>query len=163
MEFELLYWHWIIIGILLCLSEIALPSFTMLWFGLGALVVSAILFIAPALSPTIQLLIWALVSSLLTIIWFKYVKPLAIDKTKAGLSREAILGEVGQVLTPPSEGRRGMLRFPAPILGSDEWQIICDEKLEIGERVRVIDLLGNSLIVSKHNNSSINTIQGNQS
>ncbi len=68
----------------------------------------------------------------------------------AGLSREAILGEVGQVLTLPNEARRGSLRFPAPVLGSDEWTFITrDEQLAVGDRVRVTDVSGNSLVVEK--------------
>ena len=39
MEFELLYWHWLVFGMLLVAAEIFIPSFTVLWFGLGALVV----------------------------------------------------------------------------------------------------------------------------
>jgi len=42
-----------------------------------------------------------------------------------------------------------MLRFPAPLLGSDEWLIISQDDLTAGDRVSVIDLSGNSLIVKK--------------
>jgi membrane protein implicated in regulation of membrane protease activity len=85
----------------------------------------------------------------LAAVWFKYLKPLSIDRTKAGLSREAIVGEVGQVISVPVENRRGRMRFPAPILGNDEWQIISNESLSEGDRVRVKDVSGNSLVVEK--------------
>ena len=39
MDIQLLYWHWLVIGMLLVVAEIFIPSFTVLWFGLGALVV----------------------------------------------------------------------------------------------------------------------------
>jgi len=68
----------------------------------------------------------------------------------AGMSLESIQGEVGQVLVPPSDSRRGTLRFPAPILGSDEWSFICEDQVAIGDRVRVTEVSGNSLIVVKH-------------
>jgi hypothetical protein len=42
------------------------------------------------------------------------------------------------------------LRFPAPILGSDEWSFICEDPVAIGDRVRVTEVSGNSLIVVKH-------------
>lgn len=149
MEFEILYWYWIVFGIGLMLLEIALPSFTALWFGAGAVIVGILLFLFPAMSTTTQLVLWTVMSSLLTWLWFKYLRPMAIDKTKAGLSREAIVGEVGQVLAPPVEHRRGTLRFPAPVLGSDEWSFICQEPLAAGDRVRVVDVSGNSLIVTR--------------
>ena len=149
MSFEILYWHWVVFGVLLVLSEIALTTFFILWFGVAAIIVGAILYFAPGLSLSWQIFIWTLLSSLLAAAWFKYLKPLSIDRTKAGLSREAILGEVGQVISVPSEDRRGRMRFPAPILGADEWMIISSEKLAEGDRVRVKDVSGNSLLVEK--------------
>lgn len=153
MGFEPAYWHWIVFGIGLMLLEIILPSFTALWFGLGGIVVGVLLFLLPEMTLTLQVVLWTLFSSVLTWLWFRYLKPLSIDKTKAGLSREAILGEVGQVLSIPSEERRGTLRFPAPILGNDEWLFISEDELAIGDRVRVIDVSGNSLIVTSNQKS----------
>ncbi|MEJ2694631.1 MAG: NfeD family protein [Candidatus Thiodiazotropha sp.] len=149
MSFEILYWHWVVFGVLLVLSEIVLTSFFILWFGVAAIIIGAVLYFAPGLSLSWQIFIWTLLSSLLAVVWFKYLKPLSIDRTKAGLSREAILGEVGQVISAPGEERRGRMRFPAPILGADEWMIISSEKLAEGDRVRVKDVSGNSLLVEK--------------
>ena len=136
-------------GVLLVLSEIALTTFFVLWFGIAAIIVGVILFFAPGLALSWQIFIWTLFSSLLALAWFKYLKPLSVDRTKAGLSREAIVGEVGQVISAPGEERRGRMRFPAPILGADEWQIISSDSLAIGDRVRVKDVSGNSLLVEK--------------
>ncbi|MFT5481538.1 MAG: hypothetical protein ACI9GW_000181 [Halieaceae bacterium] len=149
MAIEMMYWHWIVVGIGLMLIEIILPSFTMLWFGAGAITVGLLLAVFPELSLTTQVVLWTALSVLYTTLWFKFVKPMSIDRTKAGLSRESIIGETGQVMVVPNTERRGLLRFPAPILGSDEWQFICEEALVIGDRVVVVDLSGNSLIVSK--------------
>ncbi|OUR90257.1 hypothetical protein A9Q81_19885 [Gammaproteobacteria bacterium 42_54_T18] len=149
MEYEPLYWHWVIFGFLLMLSEIFLISFFILWFGAAAIVIGGILYFFPELSLTWQIFLWTALSTLLAIGWFQFLKPLAIDKTKAGLSREAIVGQIGQVLSPPHDDIKGKLRFPAPILGADEWLIISQAPLSIGDRVKVIDLSGNSLIVTK--------------
>jgi membrane protein implicated in regulation of membrane protease activity len=139
MEIELLYWHWIVIGIALVLSEIFLGSFFIFWFGAAAIVVSIVLLV----------LLWTVLSAMLALGWFKYLKPLSRDRTSAGLSHEAIMGEIGQVLSPPNGEKRGMLRFPAPVLGSDEWLIMSQDALAIGDRVSVVDVSGNSLIVKK--------------
>jgi len=149
MSFEILYWHWIVFGIGLMLLEIALPSFTALWFGAGGILVGFLLFLFPAMSTTLQVVLWTIFSSLLTWLWFKFLKPLTIDKAKAGLSREAILGEVGHVLSPPNQERLGNMRFPAPVLGIDEWQFISQDEVVIGDRVRVTDVSGDNLIVTK--------------
>jgi membrane protein implicated in regulation of membrane protease activity len=149
MSFEIEYWHWVVFGVLLVLSEIALTTFFIFWFGIAAIIVGAVLFFLPELSLSWQIFIWTILSSVLAFFWFKYLKPLSIDRTKAGLSREAILGEVGQVISVPSADKRGRLRFPAPILGADEWLIISSEHLAEGDRVRVKDVSGNTLIVEK--------------
>jgi membrane protein implicated in regulation of membrane protease activity len=149
MEIELLYWHWIVIGIALVLSEIFLGSFFIFWFGAAAIVVSIVLLVIPSLGVATQILLWTVLSAMLALGWFKYLKPLSRDRTSAGLSHEAIMGEIGQVLSPPNGEKRGMLRFPAPVLGSDEWLIMSQDALAIGDRVSVVDVSGNSLIVKK--------------
>jgi membrane protein implicated in regulation of membrane protease activity len=149
MDYELLYWHWIVFGIALTLSEIFLGSFFIIWFGAAAFVVGLLLLPFPGISVTTQIVIWAALSTGFALGWFKYLKPLNRDKTTAGLSREALLGEIGQVLRVPNGDKKGKVRFPAPIVGSDEWLIISQDELNIGDRVSVEDLSGNSLIVKK--------------
>lgn len=144
---ELVYWHWIVLGIVLMLAEIFIGSFFIFWFGAAAVVVGLSLTIAPSISASTQLIFWALLSLVFAVAWFRFLKPLSKDVTKAGLSREALIGEIGQVLSVPNGDKRGMVRFPAPLLGSDEWLIMSQDSLSIGDRVSVKDVSGNSLIV----------------
>lgn len=149
MEFELLYWHWIVFGIALMLTEMFLASFFVLWFGAAAVVIGGLVFLFPHMLTTWQIFLWTILSSALALAWFKYLKPLSIDKTKAGLSRESFMGEIGQVLSPPNGEKRGTLRFPAPLMGSDEWLFISQDVVASGDRVTVTDFSGNTLIVKK--------------
>lgn len=149
MGFEILPWHWIVFGFALMVSEMFLATFFILWFGAAAIIIGGLLYFTPELSVTWQIIWWTLLSTLLAFGWFKYLKPLSIDKTKAGLSKEAITGEQGRVLVVPTGDKRGRLRFPAPVLGADEWIIMSQDDLAVGDRVRVIDVSGNSLVVSK--------------
>ena len=142
-------WQWLVIGIALSIVEIFIPSFTVLWFGLGAIVVAALTLIWMDISLTAQLGIWALVTTILAVAWFRYVKPRMLDHTKAGLSREAAVGQVGMVVKTASEHVRGSVRFSVPLLGAKEWPYICEQTLQTGDRCRVIDVLGNSLLVEK--------------
>ncbi len=148
-EFVVLYWHWIVLGIALMAMEILLPSFVALWFGAAAVIVGVLLLFIPSLSVAMQVVLWVIFSIIFTWLWFRIMQPLAIDKTKAGLSREAIVGEIGQVLSAPTTERRGTLRFSVPILGADEWPFICSDEVASGDRVRVSDISGNDLIVIK--------------
>lgn len=149
MDFELLYWHWIVAGIALMLAEIFIGSFFILWFGSAAVVTGLIVALIPSLSAVLQVIAWGVLSIGLAVAWFKYLKPLSNDRTKAGLSKEALVGEIGQIINAPNGDSKGLIRFPAPLLGNDEWLIISEDSLVIGDRVSVIDLSGNALIVKK--------------
>ncbi len=151
MEIELAYWHWVVFGVVLVLSEIALSTFFILWFGVAAIIVGVLLLIWPALDVNWQIFIWTVLSVMLAVLWFKYLKPLSVDRTKAGLSREAVVGEVGHVIQVPGEHRRGVMRFSVPVLGADEWQIMSADELAEGDRVQVREVSGNTLIVNKFN------------
>jgi membrane protein implicated in regulation of membrane protease activity len=149
---DLQYWHWLVFGMVLIIAEVFIPSFTIFWFGLGALAVGGLLWIVPTMNLTAQVLLWTLFSSLLTAFWFLVMKPRMQDKTRAGMSREALLGETGQVIRVPEGDRRGLVRFSKPLLGSDEWSFISDDTVALGDRVQVRDVSGNTLIVAPKNN-----------
>ncbi len=149
MEFELAYWHWLVFGIALVIAEVFLPSFTALWFGLGAIVVGILKALVPGLGLTTELVIWIVSSCLFTWFWFKYFKPRMVDKTTAGIAREAIVGETGHVIRKPLDNVRGAVRFATPVLGDEEWDFICEQDVEVGDRVYITEISGNTLIVNK--------------
>lgn len=141
---HVLYWYWIIFGLVLITLELAAPVFVMLWLGIAALMVGIISTFLP-LSFSVELLIWGALSVVFVLLWHKFVSPKITDQTLAGLSKEALVGQVGMV-TFFNDGR-GKLKFPAPVVGSDEWEFIYDGALANGDKVKVVDILGNSLIV----------------
>jgi membrane protein implicated in regulation of membrane protease activity len=143
---ELLYWHWIIMGILLVLFELIIPSFTAMWFGLGAVFVGALLWCYPDMAGALQVLIWAVTSALLTFFWFRVFKP-----KKGGHlpSRDQVEGEWGLVILPSSEHKPGVIRFATPLLDEDEWPFRSEQTLEAGEQARVVDVKENVLIVTR--------------
>jgi inner membrane protein len=149
MGFKVLYWYWLVFGMLLIIAELIIPSFTIFWFGLGAIIVAGLLWLFADLSFSWQLFLWALASCGFTLLWFKFFRPLMKDRTKAGIAREAILGEIGHVIKVPEESKRGVVRFATPLLGADEWPFMSTEKIAPGDRVFVKDISGNTLIVEK--------------
>ncbi|MBC6427691.1 MAG: NfeD family protein [Cellvibrionales bacterium] len=143
------YWLWILLGILLILSELAIPTFFILWFGVAAILVGGLEW-ALNLPLYAQLLLWAVFSVAMAVAWFKYLKPHEAKKAVARLSREAVIGQVGHIIAAPTAGTRGRMRFAVPLLGADEWAIIAtDSDLQLGDRVQVTDILGNALQVAK--------------
>lgn len=152
MEFAILWWYWLVFGMILIAAEILVPSFTLFWFGLAALLVALLVFLVPGSSLSLQIICWALGSIGFTFLWFKYFKPTMIDRTKAGISREAVTGETGIVTKVPQDEIRGVVRFAMPLLGSDEWEFICHDHCSIGDRVEVTDVSGNTLVVRPKGN-----------
>lgn len=73
MQFE--WWYWIIAGFCLIGLELIVPSFTIIWFGLGALVVGALKALWPKFPLAGQLFLWSVSSISFTAMWFKYLKP----------------------------------------------------------------------------------------
>ncbi|MCL4243761.1 MAG: NfeD family protein [Candidatus Dadabacteria bacterium] len=151
MDIEIAYWHWLVFGMLLIIAELLLPSFTIFWFGLGALVVAALLFFVPDMPLPWQLAAWAVSSSVMTFLWLKYFRKIAPDRTSAGVGREAVIGERGTVSSPPDDKGHGRVRFTRPVLGSSEWLFICTDEVAIGDIVYIKDISGNTLIVEKTN------------
>ena len=157
MEFAFEPWHWFVLGILLILSELVIPAFAALWFGLAAIMVGVLLWMFPMMGFITQIFTWIILSVLCTLLWFKFIKPLSIDKTKAGLSREATIGQVGMVIQTHMEHDLITVRFPMPVLGSDEWNCRTLTPVQVGDRVRVVDILGNDLVVKPHHSHNENT------
>lgn len=148
MELQMLYWHWLVLGVVLIVAEIFIPSFTILWFGLGALVVGvAALMVEMSLS--LQVLLWSIFSVLFTVLWFKLVKPRMVDSSNSQMAREAAIGESGQVIKLPAGDTRGKLRFSTPILGEDEWEFSCDSEVALGDRLHIQEISNSVLIVAK--------------
>ena len=61
-----------------------------------------------------------------------------------------VLGpETGLIVKEVSEMHKGEIRFQKPILGSETWPVIADETIPAGERARIVDVIGQTLKVSK--------------
>ena len=145
---EILWWHWIVLGIVLMLAELAVPAFFLVWFGLGAVIVGAIVFLFPGLPLAWQVILWTGSSIAFVWLWFRIFKP-GMHKTRSGMSKGALIGEIGLVIRDIRPFDKGQIRFQKPILGSEIWESIADEEIKVGERIKVMDVEGNILKVGK--------------
>src|SRR5687768_13411579 len=145
---NLLWWHWMVLGIVLVLLELAVPAFFLVWFGVGALIVGLIVLVFPALSFASQIIVWSACSLAFIWLWFRVFKP-NMHKTRAGMSRGALVGEIGLVTRDIRPFEKGQIRFQKPILGDDLWEALAEVEIRAGERVRVLDVEGNTLKVGR--------------
>ena len=142
---EFVWWHWVVIGLILVGAEMLVPAFYLIWFGLGALFLGLILAVVP-MPMTAQLLVWTVLSSGLVLLWFRFLKPRTM--TQAGQA-DAILGEVGLLTRAVAPYERGEVRFQKPIAGAESWPCIADEVIAAGSRVKVVSVEGNLFKISK--------------
>ncbi|MDT8419801.1 MAG: NfeD family protein [Desulfuromonadales bacterium] len=150
MDFQLLYWHWLAFGMLLILAELFVPSFTIIWFGLGALLVGLLAWVGIEPALQWQLLSWILLSAGLTAAWFRWIKPLSTDRTKAGLARESMIGERCLLIRlPAGDDSRGEVRFSIPMLGAETWPCLLEGSAQVGDTMIVKDVMGNAVLVSR--------------
>ena len=68
------WWVWIVGGVVLMLAELAVASFFVIWFGLGALLVGLLMLLIPTLSLTAQLATWTIASLAMVALWFRVFK-----------------------------------------------------------------------------------------
>ena len=146
MNFE--WWTWIVGGLALIVAELAIPSFFIVWFGLGALLVGMLMLAIPTLSLTAQLATWTLASLAMVVLWFRVFKT-GFYKTRIGMADGEVLGEIGLLVSAVAPFERGKVRFQRPLLGSDEWVCLADAAIAAGERVKVVAVEGSFLKVRK--------------
>lgn len=147
-------WHWFVFGIVLIISELFIPAFAALWFGIAALVVGVLLWIFPSMSLGIQLIFWGILSIACTLLWFKYIKPLLVNKNRGNLNHEASIGQTGMVIQTNLEHNQVKVRFAIPVLTKDEWECRSVSPVQVGDRVIVIDISGNELVVQPHSSTT---------
>jgi membrane protein implicated in regulation of membrane protease activity len=141
-------WIWIAAGLALAAMELVIPSFTIIWFGLSAVVVGLVSYLAAVQSLPVQLALWAVLSIVFTFAWFKFFRQ--ETKTLSGQSKDAIIGKSGVVIkVNDSTFHNGVIRFPIAVLGSDEWPYVTDDLLQTGDRGVIADIAGGKLVVKK--------------
>ena len=141
-------WHWAVIGMLLMIGELFIPSFAMLWFG-GAALMTALLLWAVPMGLLSQVVIWLGLSIVVCILWFRLIQPRIKTRTKAGLGGSVIVGEIGMIVSPVLTNGLGVVRFSVPKVGAAEWacRTLDGRPIEVGTRVIVTAVMGNELIV----------------
>ena len=142
------WWHWVLGGLGLVLLELALPSFFVIWFGLGALLVGLSMLALPALSLTAQIALWIITSVVMVVLWFSVFKR-SQHKTLIGTAAGEVIGEVGLLVSAVAPFQRGKVRFQRPLLGSEEWVCMAESAITAGERVRVVSVEGSFIKVAK--------------
>lgn len=144
---NLLWWHWVIFGILLITTEIFIGTFFMLGLGVAAILVGAIDSITP-MSLELELTLWILFSLVAIFIWFTYLRDTTDDRS--GQSNYALEAE-GSVEVSILANGRGTVNFDSPVLGNTTWHATSKHDIPTGSRVKIVQIKGQLIEVEKIN------------
>ncbi|WP_374653306.1 NfeD family protein [Dongia sp.] len=143
-NFQLEFWHWLILAAALAGIEILTPGFFFIWLGGAALITAVVALMAPALTWENQVLIFALLSAVSVLGWYRFRHRLVIASDDKTLNRrgEQLLGR-SATLSEPIVNGRGQIRIDDTV-----WR--CEgEDLAAGTKVKVVAMHGAVVAVEK--------------
>lgn len=139
---QLLWWHWLALGLLLAAAELVVPSLILIWFGAGALLVGLALGFFPGLALAGQLAIWLSSSLAFVALWFRF-----FQATGSQPPTNELLGEIGLITHAINSFDKGRIRLQRPVGGREEWPAESAEPIREGERARVVSISNDRLVV----------------
>ena len=133
---------WVAIGIICIIIEIFTPGFLFMSFGIGAIITGMVSIVLK--NVPLQILVFAIITFLVFISSRKLSKKL-ISKSSEETNIYALKGKKGIVVKEIPEDGRGYVK-----VGGEEWSAVSEngEKIEKDEKVIIIKVEGNKLIVS---------------
>ncbi len=135
---NLLWWHWVVAGLILLAAEMMTGTFLLLGLGVAAIAVGMIDLLADV-SFTVELLLWLIFSLTVLVVWFKWFRTRPVSRSGQSNYR---LDTPGTVLEPISPHQRGKVRFDTPVLGNSTWHATARRPIPAGTRVRIVQVTG---------------------
>ncbi len=140
-------WHvWIVLGIVFVIIEIFDPAFFFIALGIGA-IATGLLSLLPLLNNNVPLQI--IIFAVLSLVTFLFTRKLA-KKVHRDAAEEtnvfALKGQTARVTKAIPFDGKGYVK-----VGGEEWSAISEDggAIELDETVKVLDIDGNKLIVTK--------------
>ncbi len=137
---------WFIAGLVLLLTELFAPSLILMFFGLGAWIVTVLYLLFTIGLPT-QLIVFAVSSILLLVFLRKKLKPVFLgyvsSKHNSGQNMDDFFEKEAVVVARIEPGKPGKVEF-----NGVDWDAVSDCILDVDARVRIIDRNGLRLKVA---------------
>ena len=139
----ILWWHWLVVGLLLMVGELATPGgFYILFFGIGA-VLTGFLVLFGVSDTSVQVFLF-LVLSVTGLLFFRSRLLRTVQPNPQAPAVDTLVGEMGVVTTTLSPGGIGKVE-----LRGASWSArnTADVALAVGVRCRVVAVDGLLLLV----------------
>lgn len=138
------HYLWWILALLLIAGEVLLPGYFMLWIGLAAAAMGAVLWVVPALGLLTQAVLFALLAFAFCVGYARWLRPRLERRAPGGerLNRRAeqLIGQRYELIEPIVNGR-GKAR-----VGDGQW-LVSGPDLPLGSTVEVVAVEGTTLQV----------------
>ena len=142
-------WIWGILGLVLLGFEMLTGTMYVLWFGIAAILLAILTWLAPAMPVALQLFLFAGLSIGALVIWRRNYKKNSTD-LHIGQSQGDEIGRIGTIVEPVSTRQPGRIQFAQGVMGSREWAAVSNENIESGAEAIIVAIEGNSLRVKRH-------------
>lgn len=142
-------WIWGILGLALLGFEMLTGTMYVLWFGISAILLAILTWLAPAMPIALQLFLFAGLSIGALVIWRRNYRKNSTD-LHIGQSQGDEIGRIGTIIEPVSARQPGRIQFAQGIMGSREWAAVSNENIESGAEAVIVAIEGNSLRVKRH-------------
>ena len=140
----ILWWHWILLGLILLIVEMTTGTFIMLGLGISAILVGTIDTFIP-LSFSIELIAWMVLSIISIIIWFQFFRQKPVSHSGQSNYKLDTLGIVTEDIQPHS---RGKVKFDKPVLGNTSWPATAKLHIKENTRISIVEINGQLIEVT---------------
>ena len=142
-----LWWHWIILGLVLLAIEMSTGTLIILGFGIASVIVGGLAYVWH-IDIKYQLLIWAGLSTLTMFGWKKWShRQITTDSGQSHHGMDT-LGTVSVAIAP---NRRGTVIFDSPVLGNTTWTATAQSSIDVDSRIKIVQVRGQLIEVAKVN------------
>lgn len=138
----LVWWHWLVLAVVLIGIEMSVGTFDFLWIAVGAILTMLLSFVVP--DWRVQLVFFAIVSVVLVFVSRTYLKRFREDNpddSTLNKRMDRLIGVQGVAVSDFQAGR-GRVK-----LGDTEWSAECGSDLKAGDAVTVESTAGNAVKV----------------
>jgi len=139
---DIIYWHWLILAIVLIILEILVPGAYFLWMGVAAAAVGGAMFIFPGMPFMVQIMVFAALSIITVLIYKVHRKnnPVVTDEPALNRRGEQYIGR-SFTLTEPIVNGMGKIK-----VDDSTWKV-SGENMQAGAVVRVVAAEDSTLVV----------------
>ena len=144
LDTSVLWWYWIVVGLVLLILEINTGTFVILGLGIASVLVGLLDYAMP-MTFMKQILMWIALSLFWLWAWKRWVKEKDVSDSGQSNYNLDTLGTVTQAIEPHN---RGKVTFDTPVLGNTSWTATATQSIAKDARVKIVDIHGQLIEVT---------------